>query len=139
MLMLLEKLFYWSWLFDDVDIGSGAIICELCGRLCYERMDYNHHFKRRHLGHFNIQCTACGKGFWKNIALRQHACFPELREENIRLQQEKESKALRQRDEVRASNNIGDRGDTPGVVGLCEPEYKRIEPVERSSSLSSIE
>ena len=73
-------------------------------------MDYSHHFKRRHLGHFNIQCSACGKGFWKTIALRQHTCFPELRDENIRMQQEKETKALQQRDEVRNTMGLNEYG-----------------------------
>jgi hypothetical protein len=90
--------------------GTSGIICELCGRLCYERMDYNHHFKMRHLGHFNIQCSACGKGFWKTLALRQHVCLPELRDENIRLQQEKEANALRQRDSVRSTLGLDEYG-----------------------------
>lgn len=101
-----------------VDTGNSKIICELCGQLCYERTDYNHHFKRRHLGHFNIQCSACGKGFWKTSALQQHTCFPELREEHIREQQEKEANALRQRDEFRVAMGLDEYGISLASEGL---------------------
>jgi len=88
--------------------AAGAVLCELCERLFYERVDYKHHFKRCHLGQFSIRCEACCKGFWKTNALRQHACYPEMREENIRLQSEKEEEALRQRSDVRTSMGLGE-------------------------------
>jgi len=89
---------------------GGAVLCELCSRLFHERVDYKHHFKRRHLGQFNIRCDACYKGFWKTNALRQHTCYPEMHDENMRLQREREEAALRQRSEVRTSMGLGEGG-----------------------------
>jgi hypothetical protein len=121
--------------FCCVDTGSSTIVCELCGQQCYERADYNHHFKRRHLGHFNIQCSACGKGFWKTSALQQHTCFPELREEHIREQQEKEANALRQRDEIRAAMGLDDYGISVGNerLSLRVQKQKKIHTMPEPS------
>jgi len=94
-------------------------LCELCDRLFYERMDYKHHFKRCHLGQFNIRCEACCKGFWKTNALRQHTCYPEMRDENIRLQREREEEALRKRSEVRTSMGLAEGGGID-VVDVVE-------------------
>ena len=101
--------------------AAGAVLCELCDRLFHERMDYKHHFKRRHLGQFNIRCDACCKGFWKTSALRQHTCYPEMRDENIRLQSEREEAALRQRTEIRASMGLGE-GAGIDVVDVVETQ-----------------
>jgi len=90
--------------------AAGAVLCELCDRLFPERMDYKHHFKRLHLGQFSIRCDACGRGFWKTNALRQHACYPEMRDDNVRLQWERETEALRRRSEVRASMGLDEGG-----------------------------
>jgi len=95
------------------------VLCELCDRLFHERMDYKHHFKRCHLGQFNIRCDDCSKGFWKTSALHQHTCFPEMRDENIRLQREREEDALRQRTEVRTSMGLGEGGGID-VVDVVE-------------------
>ena len=92
----------------SVCAAAGAVLCELCDRLFYEHVDYRHHFKRCHLGQFNIRCDACCRGFWKTNALRQHPCYPEMRDENVRLQREKEEEALRRRTEVRTSMGLGE-------------------------------
>ena len=99
--------------------AAGAVLCELCDRLFHERVDYKHHFKRCHLGQFNIRCDDCCKGFWKTSALRQHTCYPEMRDENIRLQREREDDALRQRTEVRTSMGLGEGGGID-VVDVVE-------------------
>lgn len=101
--------------------AAGAVLCELCDRLFHERMDYKHHFKRCHLGQFNIRCDACCKGFWKTNALRQHTCYPEMRDENVRLQREREEEALRQRSKVRASMGL-DEGAGIDVVDVVETQ-----------------
>ena len=101
--------------------AAGAVLCELCDRLCHERMDYKHHFKRCHLGQFNIRCDACCKGFWKTNALRHHICYPEMRDENIRLQREREEAALRQRTEIRASMGLSE-GAGIDVVNVVETQ-----------------
>lgn len=90
------------------------IPCELCGRLSYELVDYNHHFKHRHLGQFNIRCELCGKGFWKINALQSHICYPELREENLRLQQLKAESAVKKRDAIRKDTGINSN------IGACD-------------------
>jgi len=119
--------------------AAGAVLCELCDRLFHERMDYKHHFKRRHLGQFNICCDACCKGFWKTSALRQHTCYPEMRDENVRLQSEREEAALRQRTEIRASMGLGE-GAGIDVVDVVETQKadnvpeKLQDPVSESSS-----
>jgi len=96
-------------------------MCELCDRLFDERMDYKHHFKRCHLGQFNIRCDACYKGFWKKNALRQHTCYPEMHDENVQLQREQEEAALRKRTEVRASLGLRD-GAGIDVVDVIETQ-----------------
>jgi len=96
-------------------------MCELCDRLFYERMDYKHHFKRCHLGQFNIRCDACYKGFWKKKALRQHTCYPEMHDENMQLQREQEEAALQRRSEIRASMGLGD-GSGIDVVDVIETQ-----------------
>ena len=100
-------------------VAAGAVMCELCDRLFYEQVDYKHHFKRCHLGQFNIRCDACGKGFWKTKALREHCCYPEMRDENERLQRGREEEALRKRSEVRAAMGLGD-GVGIDVVDVVE-------------------
>lgn len=87
--------------------GSRSIVCELCSHACYELVDYTHHFKRAHLSQFTIECARCGRGFWKTIALRQHRCAPELREENLRLREEKKAEALRASEKIRARRERG--------------------------------
>lgn len=100
-----------------------VIPCELCGRLSYELFDYNHHFKHRHLGQFNIRCELCGKGFWKINALQSHICYPELREENLRLQQLKAESAVKKRDAIRKATGIN---SNIGVCGRKENLHRKI-------------
>jgi len=96
-------------------------MCELCDHLFYEHMDYKHHFKRCHLGQFNIRCDACYKGFWKKNALRQHVCYPEMHDENMQLQREQEEMALWRRSEIRASMGLSD-GAGIDVVDVIETQ-----------------
>jgi len=122
---------------------AGAVMCELCDRLFYERMDYKHHFKRCHLGQFNIRCDACCKGFWKTNTLRQHICYPEMRDENIRLQHEQEEEALRRRSQIRASLGLDDGAgievvnvtETQSTEGDAEQLISKSGIVEESASL----
>jgi len=100
--------------------AAGAVMCELCDRLFHERVDYKHHFKHCHLGQFNIRCVACYKGFWKQNALRQHACYPEMHDENVQLQREQEKAALRRRGEVRAAMGLSEDGAGIDVVDVIE-------------------
>lgn len=100
-----------------------VIPCELCGRLSYELVDYNHHFKHRHLGQFNIRCELCGKGFWKINALQNHICYPELKEENLRLQQLKAESAVKKRDAIRKATGIN---SNIGACGRKENLHQKI-------------
>ena len=114
--------------------ATGAVLCELCDRLFYERMDYKHHFKRRHLGQFNIRCDACCKGFWKTSGLRQHTCFPEMRDENLQLQREKEEEALHQRSKVRASMGL-DEGEGIHVDNVVDEQKADDIPAKLQDSV----
>jgi len=118
--------------------AAGAVLCELCDRLFHEQMDYKHHFKRCHLGQFNIRCDACCKGFWKTNALRQHVCYPEMRDENIRLQREREDEALRQRSEVRASMGLSE-GAGIDVVDVVEAQKVDDNPEKLQDGVSESE
>jgi len=107
--------------------AAGAVMCELCDRLFYEHVDYKHHFKRCHLGQFNIRCDACYKGFWKMNALRQHTCYPEMHDANVQLQREQEGEALRRRGEIRESMGLGD-GAGIDVVDVVETRRTDDDP-----------
>jgi len=64
--------------------GEQVVVCLLCYRNFSLNYVYQEHFRRVHCAEFRFSCSFCGRGFWKEMTLRQHACVPDDREYNVR-------------------------------------------------------